>query len=157
LEDIPLKIVGAGQLKGEIEDTIKVNRLKNIEIIGHKTHNDTIDLIKQAYCLVFSSQWYECLPITILEAFACGVPVIVSSLGAMAEVVEEEDTGLFFKPGDAEDLAEKIKWVWTHPDQVKQMGKRARGQYETKYTAAVNYGLLMNIYNKAKEEVKGAR
>lgn len=83
------------------------------------------------------------------EAFACGVPIIASRLGAMAEIVEDGRTGLLFEPGNAEDLAEKVAWAWAHPKEMAEMGKEARREYEAKYTAERNYEMLMEIYERA--------
>ncbi len=86
---------------------------------------------------------------TIVEAFACGLPVIVSRLGAMAEIVNDHRTGLHFTPGDPQDLAAKVEWAWTHPQDMMEMGRTARAEYEARYTAEENYPQLMSIYGRA--------
>jgi glycosyltransferase involved in cell wall biosynthesis len=82
----------------------------------------------------------------IIEAFACGVPVICSRLGAMEEIVADGRTGLQFTPCNADDLAAKVEWAWTHPKEMEAMGLGARAEYEAKYTAERNYQMLMEIY-----------
>jgi glycosyltransferase involved in cell wall biosynthesis len=86
---------------------------------------------------------------TIAESFACGVPVICSRLGAMQEIVDDGRTGLHFTAGDAEDLAGKVDWAWSHAERMRAMGMEARQEYESKYTAEKNYPLLMEIYQHA--------
>ena len=86
--------------------------------------------------------------VTLIEAFACGVPVIASRLGAMEEIVADGRTGLHFTPGDADDLAAKVKWAWLHPPEMEEMGRAARTEYEGKYTAAPSYEILMDIYHQ---------
>jgi len=154
LEEIPLRIAGDGILKKEIGEEIKIGNLQNVELLGRVPHSEAISLIKKAFCLIFSSEWYECLPISIIEAFACGTPVIASRLGAMTEIIDEERTGLLYNPGDSDDLISKVKWAWSHPDKIKQMGIEARKEYEAKYTAVKNYKLLLEIYNKTIESYK---
>ncbi|HDM08882.1 MAG TPA: glycosyltransferase, partial [Candidatus Omnitrophica bacterium] len=83
---------------------------------------------------------------------ACGVPVIASNIGAMAEIVEHGRTGLLFEPGNPEDLADKVAWAWNHPEKMAEMGREARKEYERKYTAEKNYEMLMEIYKLAKEK-----
>jgi len=95
---------------------------------------------------VFPSELYENLPLTIIEAFACGVPVLASSLGAMQEIVEESVTGHFFQPGNADDLARIAASVWDKEEHLRGLGKRARREYEAKYTAAANLRQLVDIY-----------
>jgi glycosyltransferase involved in cell wall biosynthesis len=84
----------------------------------------------------------------IAEAMACGTPIVCSRLGAMQEIVADGRTGLHFTPGDAEDLAQKAGWAWTHADEVSAMGRAARCEYERNYTAEKNYASLMKIYER---------
>jgi glycosyltransferase involved in cell wall biosynthesis len=86
---------------------------------------------------------------SILEAFACAIPVIASRRGAMEEIIENGKTGLHFNPGDPEDLAAKVKWAWSHPDEMIRMGRQARREYEMRYTGKTNYEMLMEIYQNA--------
>lgn len=67
----------------------------------------------------------------------------------MQEIVEEGRTGLHFAPGDAADLAGKVEWAWAHTEELEAMGRAARGEYEAKYTAEKNYGMLMAAYEFA--------
>jgi glycosyltransferase involved in cell wall biosynthesis len=116
--------------------------------------------LKGARFVLFTSEWYETFGMAIIEAFACGVPVICSRLGAMQEIVEDGRTGLHFAPGDAGDLAAKVEWAWAHPEEMAAMGRAARAEYEAKYTAERNYEMLMEIYGKALETrgwAQGAR
>ena len=111
-----------------------------------------LNLMKRAIFLLFPSEWYEGFPNTLLEAFACGLPVIASKLGSMAEIVEDGVTGLHFEPGNPVDLADKINWLIEHPDNCLHMGKNARQVFLEKYTAEKNYESLMNIYQKSISE-----
>jgi glycosyltransferase involved in cell wall biosynthesis len=83
---------------------------------------------------------------SIVEAFACGAPVVCSRLGGMAVLVEDHRTGLLFTPGDADDLGEKVEWAVTHPAEIGELGREARREFEQKYTAERNYSHLMEIY-----------
>jgi glycosyltransferase involved in cell wall biosynthesis len=111
--------------------------------------DQTLAIIKGARFLIFSSEWYETFGLTMVEAFACRVPVLCSRLGAMQEIVEDGRTGLHFTAGDAKDLAEKIEWAWSHPERMRQMGEEGRREFESKYTAEKNYPRLMEIYQHA--------
>jgi glycosyltransferase involved in cell wall biosynthesis len=83
--------------------------------------------------------------------------VIASRLGAMAEIVEGDRTGLLFKPGDPQDLANKVHWAVEHPDAMARMGETARRVYERKYTPERNYEMLRAIYDRAIEEATRKR
>jgi glycosyltransferase involved in cell wall biosynthesis len=89
-----------------------------------------------------------------VEAFACGLPVIASRIGALAELIEDSITGLLFETGNAHDLAAKMQWAQNNPEQMRKMGQNARLKYETEYTADQNYDQLVAIYRDAIEESK---
>ncbi|MEW6052844.1 MAG: glycosyltransferase, partial [Nitrospirota bacterium] len=79
------------------------------------------------------------------------------NLGAMADIVKDEVTGLLFTPMSTSELAEKVRWLWNHPEECKRMGQNARKEYEEKYTPEKNYELLMRIYKKVIEQKKSHR
>jgi glycosyltransferase involved in cell wall biosynthesis len=105
--------------------------------------------MREARVLIFPSVCYETGPLTVLEAFACGLPVIASNLGSIAERVTHEKTGLLFNPGDPADLARKVRWAFEHPEAIEGMRAAARREFEEKYTAERNYEMLMAIYETA--------
>lgn len=149
VKGVPLKVVGDGPLTEEVRGFVRKEGLEEVELLGRRPREEVFRLIREARVLVFPSEWYEGFPMTIAEAFACGLPVVASQLGAMAEIVEDGRTGLLFRPGDPEDLAAKVEWSWAHPRDLKEMGCAARAEYEGKYTAQRNYEMLMAIYRRA--------
>jgi len=146
---IPLVVVGGGAQQGHLEEMAAAQKLDMVRFTGLLPHDKAVETIRGARFLIFSSEWYETFGLTMVEAFACGVPVICSRMGAMREIVDDGRTGLHFTPGDNQDLAEKIEWAWNHPEPMRQMGKAAREEYESKYTAERNYPRLMEIYRDA--------
>ncbi len=154
LRGIPLKVVGDGPLMGEIQRAWQEGSFEELEILGWRSHDEVLALMREARFLVFPSEWYEGFPLTIAEAFACGLPVIASRLGAMVEIVEDGRTGLHFEPRNPDDLAVKVGWAWTHLDKMKMMGLEARREYEQKYSAEQNYRKLIEIYQTAMDKAK---
>lgn len=148
-ETIPLRIAGDGPLREELGREIGAKGLTGVELLGQVPSEEIAGLLHGARFLVFPSVWYEGLPMTIAEAFACGVPVIASRLGAMEEIVEDSKTGLHFAPGGKADLAAKVECAWTHAEEMQEMGRAARREFEEKYTGAANYKRLMGIYEMA--------
>jgi len=120
-----------------------------IRLLGWLEQSDIHARMRSAAYLIMPSIWYENFPRTLVEAFACGLPVIGSRLGALGELIEDGRTGLLFEPGSARDLAQKITWAASHPEEMKTMGRNARTEYEAKYTPDKNYRQLMTIYNDA--------
>lgn len=150
LEGVRLMIVGDGPLRGHVQALVGKSKPGSIEFLGRQSRTNLFRLMRAARFLVFPSEWYETFGLVMVEAFACGLPVIASRLGAMAELVDDGRTGLLFRAGDSQDLGAKIEWAWTHPAQMDAMGREARKEYEGKYTAERNYRLLMKIYELAR-------
>jgi glycosyltransferase involved in cell wall biosynthesis len=146
-QGIPLWVAGDGPLRSVVEEALHHANSDNVKYLGWVSRDKAIQLLKEAHMLVFPSQWYEGFPMTIAEAYACGTPVIASRLGAMQEIVHHGRTGLHFAPGDAADLASTVEWACSHPEEMREMGRNARGEFEEKYTAAANYEMLMAIYH----------
>jgi glycosyltransferase involved in cell wall biosynthesis len=149
LPQIPLKIAGDGPAREQLESELTAGKLPSVNYLGRLSRPDTLAAMKKARFLIFPSEWYEGFPVTIAEAFACGIPVICSKLGSMQEIVTDGLTGIHFQPGDANDLARKVQWAWEHPDEINAMGRLARQEFETKYTAARNIESLEEIYRFA--------
>jgi glycosyltransferase involved in cell wall biosynthesis len=145
----PLKIVGDGPLRETLQQQVTAAGLDPIiTFLGRQPAEQVRQLMQQAQCLVFPSIWYEGFPLTIAEAFACGLPVLVPQLGSMAEIVQDNLTGKHFIPGDPLDLARQLEWVQTHPTELAQMSQQARRTYEAQYTPEENYRQLIEIYQQ---------
>lgn len=140
LPDAGFRVAGDGPEAGLLDGVAGVTRL------GSQPGEAVRDEMGRALALVVPSIWYENFPRTIVEAFASGLPVIASRIGALADIVAEGNTGLLFEPGNARDLAAKLAWALAHPDQMAAMGRNARAQYEAEFSAEVNYRRLMQIY-----------
>ena len=150
LGHVPLRIRGEGPLGSGVEQFTRES--PSVSTLPYLSPKECFDLIKGARFLVWPSEgYYESFGLVAIEAFACGTPVIASRTGAMTEIVEDRKTGLHFTAGDADDLAAKVQWAWTHPDQMDEMGRAGRAMYEEKYTAETNHQFLLGIYRKAIE------
>lgn len=143
----PLKIVGEGPLM----DFARAAAARNpaVEMLGHQPREEVFRLMAAARFLVLPSIVYENFPVTVAEAFASGLPALVSGHGAMGEIVNDGRTGLHFRPGDPADLAQKVEWLTAHPEKLPAMRAAARQEFDDRYTAERNYGLLMGIYERA--------
>ncbi|MBD2773266.1 glycosyltransferase family 4 protein [Iningainema tapete] len=147
-KQIPLKIVGDGPLADQVVEAVK--RLDQVEWLGRKSMLEVYALMGEAMFLVFPSQWYETFGLVAVEAFSKGTPVVAANIGAIAELVDSGRTGLYFHPGDAEDLTAQVEWILANPAKLAQMRREARAEFEAKYTAQKNYQMLMEIYERAR-------
>lgn len=142
-EGSEVDVIGSGPLEALARDAFGERYL------GYRPLDEIMQRMGTARFLVLPSICYENSPRTIVEAFASGLPVIATRLGALADIVEDGVTGLLFNPGDGADLAAKMAWASGHPEEMARMGKAARAEYEAKYTPQRNYQLLMDIYEDA--------
>ncbi|MCU1339066.1 MAG: hypothetical protein JWO19_4647 [Bryobacterales bacterium] len=147
---IPLRVAGDGPLR----DTAWP---EGVTWLGIQPRDHVMRLMQGARVLVLPSTCYENGPMSIIEAFACGLPVIASNLGSLPEFVTHGRTGLLFRPGDPEDLARKVRWAVEHPEELRAMRANARREYEEKYTAERNYKMLISIYEMAIENFQRRR
>ena len=140
ISGLQLRVAGTGPAE------YALNGVPGVERLGALAEARVREEMSGAIALVLPSIWYENFPRTLVEAFACGLPVIASRIGALAELVEDGVTGLLFTSGDAPDLASKIRWALASPDKMAEMGRTARARFEEKYTPERNYVQLLEIY-----------
>ena len=143
---IPLRIAGDGPLADEIAAKVNSFDSSGKTLMGPLSSNEVSRVMQDARFLIFPSVWFETFGLSMIEAFARGLPVIASRLGSMAEIVNDGFTGLHFTAGDASDLASKVDWAWTHPQEMEEMGVNGRLEYETKYTPERNYEEFVRIW-----------
>jgi glycosyltransferase involved in cell wall biosynthesis len=146
LPEVRLRVAGEGS------DAPLLRGLNGVTLLGPLLGEKVYDEMTQALALVLPSVCYENFPRTLVEAFASGLPVIASRLGAMAELIHDGETGLLFEPGNPADLAARLRWALQHPDEMRAMGGNARREYEAKYTPEINYRQLVAIYEEAISE-----
>ncbi|OLC95798.1 MAG: glycosyl transferase family 1 [Acidobacteria bacterium] len=145
-----LRLIGDGPLREELERAAGVSR-GGIEVLGQRSQAETMEYLKKAALVVLPSAWYEGFPHVILEAYACGIPILASRIGTLADVIEDGVTGLLAEPGDPAELAKKVRWIIENESAARQIGLNGRRAYETLYTAERNYLHLMAIYQRAIE------
>jgi glycosyltransferase involved in cell wall biosynthesis len=152
LKDVPLVIRGEGQLTEAVKEAANAKG-SQLTWVPRLSSEDLFQLMRAARFLIWPSEgFYETFGLVAIEAFACGVPVITSGVGAMAEVVVDGLTGVHFRPGDPADLAAKVEWAWSHTEDLEKMGKLARAEFEGKYTSDRNLKMLEGIYHQALNE-----
>lgn len=141
-----LHIAGGGPLAGAVQEACSRNA--RVKWLGEISRAQILEQMRGALFLVCASTWYECFPLVIVEAFASGLPVIASNLGALTELIDPGKNGLLFAPGNAPDLSTTVQWALAHQETLRQMRDNARQEYERHYTARTNYQLLSSIYDR---------
>jgi len=146
---LKLKIAGQGQSSylAALKARVEALRLQaSVEFTGRLDTPALSRLLAGAQLSVVPSLWFENLPNTILESYACGTPVIASDIGSLSECIKPGLTGDLFCPGDSLDLAEKLSAYLHKTSQLNTMGKNARTEALTRYSSASHIKKLEQIF-----------
>jgi glycosyltransferase involved in cell wall biosynthesis len=87
--------------------------------------------------------------VSLMEALACGRPVLVSDIPANREWVRDGVNGWLFRDGDVADLAEKILWINSHRSVLVGIGRAARRVAESRADWSKNFRVLLRSYEQA--------
>jgi len=148
-----VRIAGRGPLSPQVDAAAGTG---DVEVLGRLEKDAVFDQLRRATAMVLPSVWYEGFPVSVLEAYATGTPVIASRIGSLAEIVDDGVTGLLASPGDAEDLTDRMLWASNHPDKMRRMGSSARRAYETSYRGGMHLDALRATYQRLIDERRPA-
>jgi glycosyltransferase involved in cell wall biosynthesis len=143
--ELRLKVLGEGPLADSMRRYVKEHHLTNVEMVGFVSGEAKWDVLREALAVVVPSEWYENSPFVALESLAAGTPVVTSDLGSLPDVVDGGKSGLLFRPGDSQDLRQKLTWLVAHPEETLALGHYGRQVAETQYSAEAHYRRLMTI------------
>lgn len=105
---IKFKIVGTGPLEQQIKGVVRQKGLTNVDLLGYKSGEELKNLIRKSRFVIVPSEWYENNPMTVVEAYAVGTPVIGARIGGIPEIVHDESTGFLFESGNYISLTNTI-------------------------------------------------
>jgi glycosyltransferase involved in cell wall biosynthesis len=127
-----------------LRDALDLYPAARVQAIGRSDldSDELAERLQRAAYLVLPTLTYDPMPRPLIEAFANGVPVIASRIGALAELIEPGRNGLLFEPGSARDLARRLAWADAFPEKMRQMGECARADYEARFIAKWSYPTL---------------
>lgn len=146
-----LKIIGSGSKDylTKVKQKVQQKGLNDrVQFIGNLDAIRLSDMLSKALFSVVPSIWYENLPNSILESYACGTPVIASNIGSLSESIKVGETGFLFKLGDAEDLAQKMELCFNNKTLLKEMAFKSREEALKKYSPDFHVNSLIDIFNK---------
>jgi glycosyltransferase involved in cell wall biosynthesis len=142
--DTVFVLVGEGPTKGAL---IKLaNELNIASAVIFAGHREDMPEIYAALDLVVLPSLSEGLPMTILEAFAAGKPVIATRVGGIPTVIQPEKTGLLVEPGDVRSLSQAIEKLLGHAGLRKRLGMNGQSLVRSCYSAEMMAGRYLAIY-----------
>lgn len=131
--NVKFLLIGDGQLRKDIEDYIRFQKLEsNVQITGWVNHDDLPDYLNDMKLVVLPS-YTEGLPNIMLEAMACGTPVLATPVGSIPNIIKDEETGFIMENNSPHCIAENLIRVLEYPD-LMNIVKNARAFVEKDFT-----------------------
>lgn len=154
-----LFVAGNGELEEELKDYAKNYDITNVTFLGHLPKEEIIPLVQNAAFMVTPSEWYENNPMSVIEAFASGTPVIGANIGGIPELVHHGETGLLFEPGNQDELEERILTLLGDKETLVQMGKHCRAHIEEFNSPKIHYQQTISLYESlvSQKDLAGRR
>ncbi|OQY70335.1 MAG: glycosyl transferase [Rhodocyclaceae bacterium UTPRO2] len=124
--DVHLKIAGTGPEEARLK-ALAGSLNADVEFMGFRGGEQLHDIIRSARVVVLPSEWYENAPMSVLESFALGKPVVGARIGGIPEMIEPGQNGWIFESGDVEHLAETLREASsTDNSWLIEMGRNSR-------------------------------
>ena len=148
--DYPIVIVGAGSIEAELKAQAAQLDLSNIHFLGQLPDEDKVVLLTMCYGVLFPSHLRsEAFGISLLEGAMYGKPMISSEIGTGTTFINiADETGLVVPPSDAIALRQAMQYLWEHPEQASEMGKRAEERYWKHFTAEQMVKSYVELYGE---------
>lgn len=141
-----LLIVGDGSQRKEIESLIERSKFKHsIKILGYRSN--IRDYLQASDCFVLPSV-DEGISNALLEAMACGLPVVATKVGANPEIIDNSDSGILVESRDPESLGKAISFILSNEQLGRYMGRSARERVESKYSLDKTVEDYLELYYK---------
>lgn len=150
--DVELLLIGNGDELENLNKYIYKNKLKKINCTGFLPHDIVLENLSKSIALIMPTQVYEGFPMTIVESFSLGTPVIGSNIGNVNDILRQNYGGFTFRYDDAGDLALKMKHIYNMSDK-QELYKKILYNFQSKYSEDVNYDILNKIYHYSKDNI----
>jgi len=149
-EHLRLLIVGGGPDRERLEQKVRNHELDNItRFVGKVPHEEVPHYLNKLDVYVAASrQDSESFGVAVLEASACGLPVVVSDVGGLPEVVKDEETGLIVPREDPEATAAAILRLIRNPKLRKDMGEAGRAWVRDQYSWPACVDRMETVYEE---------
>lgn len=156
--DYPIVIVGAGPIEQDLKAQAAQLGLRNIHFMGHLPDEDKVALLTLCYGVVFPSHLRsEAFGISLLEGAMYGKPMISSEIGTGTTYINiGDETGLVVPPSDPVALRQAMRYLWEHPGEAADMGRRAEERYWKYFTAERMVKSYVDLYGDLVRQHQGA-
>ncbi|MFC0534075.1 glycosyltransferase [Phytohabitans kaempferiae] len=142
-----LDVAGEGSARAELERLAATAAPGLVTFHGRLAKDDLHDLMRRARVAAAPSRWHENQPMAVLEAFACGLPVVTTGLGGLPELVEPGLDGAIVPADDPPALAAALAELLADPKRAVTMGKAGRAKVERDFAPDVHLDRLRRVYS----------
>ena len=144
--DFQAAIVGEGRMRQELESTItRLGLERHVRLAGATTQEGVLSYLRRATVAVLTSD-SEGLPVSLMEAGACGVPAVATAVGGVPELVEDGVTGLLAAPGDSRSVAAALERVIGDRALAMRLGAAARERVARQFSLAGQMDRLLGLW-----------
>jgi glycosyltransferase involved in cell wall biosynthesis len=152
--DAQLDLVGNGPMEKQIRTLVSRLKLAGVRFAGAVSHRE-IDRYYDQADIFINASWLDNMPVSILEAFAAGTPVVSTAPEGMSYIVENGRTGLLSEPGDAHALAQNVIRLLRDPELGCRLAANAREQAE-RYQWSVVREQWLGVYGSLRRDAEQA-
>jgi glycosyltransferase involved in cell wall biosynthesis len=144
----PLSLVGTGPQEPLLRQMAEALQL-DVEFRGFLSGAELHSAIRAARAVALPSEWYENAPMSVLEAYALGKPLLGARIGGIPELLREDETGWGFDSGNVDSLAQVLRRTLTTPDsRLAGMGRTARAWVAEEFSADSYRKRMLALYRE---------
>lgn len=149
LSDLPLKVIGDGPFREALERQVREEGL-NVEFLGMRPRSESLQLVREALLQVVPSEWFEGMPLVVLEAWGLEVPIVVSRIGSLIEMAGGDSRALTFPPGSAAELAAQVRRLQQSNELRAALVAAGRERVAREHSRERALASLLEIYRQAR-------
>lgn len=147
IPNLPLKIIGDGPLRDALQrraDELSID----VEFLGMCGRSEALQIVRAARLQVVPSEWFEGMPLVVLEAWGLEVPVVMSRIGSLIEMAGNEERALLFTPGDPAELAAQVRRLCDSSELRQGLSCAAKEVFLKRHTAQRALETLLDTYRR---------
>jgi glycosyltransferase involved in cell wall biosynthesis len=155
------EIIGGGELNSSLEKMIIELGLENVvQLLGRKTEVEVAEYLHNAHCyvqpsIITGSGKMEGIPVALMEAMACKLPVIATKISGLPELIEDPYSGFLVPPTDEVALAERIFWIYENPKSAGELGEHGYKKVKKDFNINKIAPQLKELFEQNSEKMAG--
>lgn len=148
------RIIGGGEERPALEKMIASSQLnEQVELLGPQYQDEVLRLLSTAHCyvqpsIITPSGKMEGIPVALMEALACGLPVVASNISGIPELVRPNETGILVPPTKSSALADALLTIYDHPEQASRLAQNGQRLVQQEYNLRTNTEHLLKLFRQ---------